>query len=558
MSYGRQGREHGQGREPGRTSGDSALAPGKCTLTMALPIQLKPGADAAASEPVSAPSGGGRALPDDLQAKMGRSFGSDFSSVQVHEGDHATAMGALAYTQGTDIHFAPGQYQPTSQSGQQLIGHELAHVVQQSQGRVAATTQAKGVDMNDDSSLEHEADEAGARAARGEPAGMLGGSPGNAIAGAMQRKVIQRNAEVPTHFGKFKTTKFDKVGTTGVSCVLEFHPDENVIDAKKIGLSQTAKITYDSGVHTGIDPTKEGRRVKSGGGQDYVLDRISSRNNPIYGADSLGAGDGTDKTAADNNTSGDPTKVGPAVDHGNATYQLGFAFTEGGVKKKKEAALFDRPQGSANMFETTALGLEGRDAGQYFGSVKWGYEKKPGDVEPKDIELVSMGVPSQNYLAGAKLWNNTKTRGTLEVTANPAKAKKLDMTSEDVAKGTKCRQLDDTVTIGGKPAVQVETLDASGTGTGKQYYILTLDMKDASDGGETAKLPISMVFTNPAVAPLYSDPQMKTKVKDLPAGSRMEPWGTCTIYGSYGMKLVDGPDTGKTGYLDQTLLKQES
>ena len=50
----------------------------------------------------------------------------------------------------------------------------------------------------------------------------------------------------------------------------------------------------------------------------------------------------------------------------------------------------------------------------------------------------------------------------------------------------------------------------------------------------------------------------KTKVKDLPAGSRMEPWGTCTIYGSYGMKLIDGPDTGKTGYVDQTLLKQES
>jgi hypothetical protein len=180
------------------------LGPGKRTLTMALPVQLKPGADAAASEPVSAPSGGGRALPDDLQARMGRSFGSDFSSVRVHEGDHATAMGALAYTQGTDIHFAPGQYQPTSQSGQQLIGHELAHVVQQSQGRVAATTQAKGVDMNDDSSLEHEADEAGARAARREPAGMSGGLTGNAIAGPMQRKVIQRNAEVPTHYGKFR------------------------------------------------------------------------------------------------------------------------------------------------------------------------------------------------------------------------------------------------------------------------------------------------------------------------------------------------------------------
>src|ERR1041384_454872 len=74
MSHARHGRENGQGREPGRSSGDHTLGPGKHTLTMAPPVQLKPGADAAASEPVSAPSGDGRARPDDLQVKMGRSF----------------------------------------------------------------------------------------------------------------------------------------------------------------------------------------------------------------------------------------------------------------------------------------------------------------------------------------------------------------------------------------------------------------------------------------------------------------------------------------------------
>jgi len=53
-----------------------------------------------------------------------------------------SSLGAQAYTQGTDIHFAPGQYQPSSQGGQELLGHELAHVVQQADGRVKATTQA--------------------------------------------------------------------------------------------------------------------------------------------------------------------------------------------------------------------------------------------------------------------------------------------------------------------------------------------------------------------------------------------------------------------------------
>ncbi|HET9621022.1 MAG TPA: DUF4157 domain-containing protein [Kofleriaceae bacterium] len=507
---------------------------------------------------VAPPTGAGSALPGVVQAKMERSFGADFSSVRVHEGRHASALGALAYTQGTDIHFAPGQYQPGSQSGQELIGHELAHVVQQSQGRVAATTQAKGVDVNDDSSLEREADEMGARAARGEPAGnSAGGAPIQVASGAVQRKVIQLATEVPTHYGKFKTTKFDKL-TNGVAVVLEFHPDEKLIDAKKIGLSQTAKITHNDDTHTGIDPTKEARRVTSGGGQDYVLDRISNKNNPIYGAPDLAAGDGLDKTAKDNNLTAAPTKVGPVSDGGNATFQLGHCFTEGGALKKKEAALYDRPQGGANMFETAALGLEGRDKDVYFGSVKWGYEKKPAGIEAKDIELTSMGTPTQNLLAPAKLWNNSKTRGTLEVIANPAKAKKTDgVTDVDVPKGTKCIEGDSIGTIGGKPAPLVETLDNTGAPTGKQFFILTIDMKDTGNGGATSDLPIPTVFTNPTAAALYSDPLMKTKVQDLHANSRMEPWGNRMGHESRGVKLVDGPDTGKTGYVDQKLVKQE-
>jgi hypothetical protein len=112
--------------------------------------------------------GGGTEMPEDVRGTMEAAFGADFSAVRIHEGSHAAAVGALAYTQGTDIHFAPGQYQPTSQRGQELLGHELAHVVQQSQGQMRATTQVGGVDINDDASLEREADGMGARAARGE------------------------------------------------------------------------------------------------------------------------------------------------------------------------------------------------------------------------------------------------------------------------------------------------------------------------------------------------------------------------------------------------------
>lgn len=112
--------------------------------------------------------GSGQRLPGPVQAKMEHALGSDFSAVRIHEGAQAASIGALAYTRGTDIHFAPGQYDPESRRGQELLGHELTHVVQQARGRVGTTTQAKGLPVNDDPGLEREADELGARAARGE------------------------------------------------------------------------------------------------------------------------------------------------------------------------------------------------------------------------------------------------------------------------------------------------------------------------------------------------------------------------------------------------------
>lgn len=106
-------------------------------------------------------------IPDTVKQQMEDSFGTDFSSVQVHpDSAKAPEVGALAYTQGTDIHFAPGQFKPETSSGQQLLGHELTHVIQQAEGRVQPTTEVGGMPVNNDVSLEHEADILGAKAAR--------------------------------------------------------------------------------------------------------------------------------------------------------------------------------------------------------------------------------------------------------------------------------------------------------------------------------------------------------------------------------------------------------
>nr|WP_305067209.1 DUF4157 domain-containing protein [Mangrovivirga halotolerans] len=122
---------------------------------------------------------GKSSLSGNVKQKMENSFGTSFSDVNVHkDSPEATNMGAKAFTQGNDVHFAPGEYNPESKSGQELIGHELTHVVQQKQGRVKATTQAKGAAVNDDPALEQEADEMGKKAAEGEAVKVRGNGSG--------------------------------------------------------------------------------------------------------------------------------------------------------------------------------------------------------------------------------------------------------------------------------------------------------------------------------------------------------------------------------------------
>lgn len=108
--------------------------------------------------------GGGRPLPDGVRQKMESFFRTDFSDVRVHVGAEAPAIGALAFTLGSNLYFAPGQYNPDTPHGQQLLGHELTHVVQQRAGRVRNPF-GSGIAVVQDPSLEAEADRMGLRAA---------------------------------------------------------------------------------------------------------------------------------------------------------------------------------------------------------------------------------------------------------------------------------------------------------------------------------------------------------------------------------------------------------
>ena len=81
----------------------------------------------------------GRPLDASTRLFMESRFGHDFGGVRVHTDEAArrtsTEMNALAYTVGSNIAFGPGQYNPGSAAGRDLLAHELTHVVQQSRGR---------------------------------------------------------------------------------------------------------------------------------------------------------------------------------------------------------------------------------------------------------------------------------------------------------------------------------------------------------------------------------------------------------------------------------------
>ncbi len=105
-------------------------------------------------------------LPTPLLRRAEGVLDRDLSHVRVFpDSPRPGGLDALALTQDREIHLAPGQFQPDTDAGRRLLGHELTHYAQQMDGRVTATTQAKGQPINDQPSLEREADVVGARIA---------------------------------------------------------------------------------------------------------------------------------------------------------------------------------------------------------------------------------------------------------------------------------------------------------------------------------------------------------------------------------------------------------
>lgn len=98
----------GAGTEAERRPGKQTLVGAE--LEAAGPLQRRAQAEAAGAAGGPPPSGGGGTpLPPDVRARMEAALGGNFGAVRVHQDGYAHVVGALAFTRGVDIFFAPGR-----------------------------------------------------------------------------------------------------------------------------------------------------------------------------------------------------------------------------------------------------------------------------------------------------------------------------------------------------------------------------------------------------------------------------------------------------------------
>jgi outer membrane protein OmpA-like peptidoglycan-associated protein len=112
----------------------------------------------------------GQPLDQQARSFLEPRFGHDFSRVRVHTDDRAAqsaaAVDALAYTVGTDIVFASGQYAPERHAGLRILSHELTHVIQQRNATRGAGGEGE-IELGGGEAAEREADQLSATVMEG-------------------------------------------------------------------------------------------------------------------------------------------------------------------------------------------------------------------------------------------------------------------------------------------------------------------------------------------------------------------------------------------------------
>jgi hypothetical protein len=146
-------------------------------------------------------------------------FGRDLSGVRLHidakAAASARAVDALAYTVGTDVVFGTGHYAPHTPTGRQLLAHELAHVIQQSNAAYPSGGPLRISEPSDPS--ERQADSVARDVMAGRSGGMVRGFPQTLARQAGGKKKCPAAHTIPDDVYKSMGEAWSKSGQGGAT-----------------------------------------------------------------------------------------------------------------------------------------------------------------------------------------------------------------------------------------------------------------------------------------------------------------------------------------------------
>jgi hypothetical protein len=132
-----------------RMAGPAPPLPHEARVGGSPPVQAErsrgrpPPRAASVEQRILARQGYGSPMPGAVLQFMESRLNADFSDIRIHTDSESHALNqdlhAYAFTAGSDIFFAEGQYRPGTSDGNRLLAHELAHVIQQSAAPVRGT-----------------------------------------------------------------------------------------------------------------------------------------------------------------------------------------------------------------------------------------------------------------------------------------------------------------------------------------------------------------------------------------------------------------------------------
>jgi hypothetical protein len=190
-------------------------------------------------------------LPDHLKVGIENLSGHSLDDVKVHCNSAKPAqLNAHAYAQGNQIHLAGGQ--------EKHLAHEAWHVVQQKQGRVKPTVNVNGTAINDNVSLEKEADVMGGKALQMKVFENLS-SPINDLGVGMDlpnnsKQALQRMEKETSGSEEYKKLAAEAESLT-----------QDIIDIKTPSID-----TFKTSIITKIDDFAKSEYAKYGGGYSYT------------------------------------------------------------------------------------------------------------------------------------------------------------------------------------------------------------------------------------------------------------------------------------------------